>query len=84
MFRDSSLTLSDVRGPTPGVVWVCGPAEVPVKGLVSPFTGQPLTSVPIGESWLAGVPLGTIGVAAGNAIDVGGRRFSCDVRGLQR
>jgi CRISPR-associated endonuclease/helicase Cas3 len=61
-----------------------GAIEVPVNGLVSPFTGQPLGSVPIRENWLAGVPFGTIGVAAGRTIDVDGRRFSYDVRGLQK
>jgi CRISPR-associated endonuclease/helicase Cas3 len=58
--------------------------EVPVNGLVSPFTGQPLASVPIRATWLAGLPPGTAGVATASMIDVGGRRFTYDVRGLQK
>jgi hypothetical protein len=74
---------NQVNGRTPTRIGE-GTIEVPVNGLVSPFTGQPLGSVPIRESWLAGVPFGTIGVAAGRTIDVNGRRFSYDVLGLQK
>ena len=62
-----------------------GTVEVVVSGLVSPFTKQPLTSVPIRASWLDGVKLGTVGfVRAPGVIDVGGKRFTYDEHGLGR
>jgi CRISPR-associated endonuclease/helicase Cas3 len=60
-----------------------GTIEVPVTGLVSPFTGQALSSVPIRGTWLSGVPQGTVGTAQGSLIDVDGRRFTYDERGLR-
>jgi CRISPR-associated endonuclease/helicase Cas3 len=74
---------NQVNGRTPTRIGE-GTIEVPVTGLVSPFTGQPLASVPIRANWLAGFAPGTVGVATGGTIDVGGRRFTYDVRGLQR
>ena len=73
---------SQVNGRTPTRIGD-GTIEVPVSGLVSPLTGQALASVPIRGNWLTGVPPGTAGVTMG-MIDVGGRRFSYDVRGLQK
>ena len=62
-----------------------GTIEVVVEGLVSPFTNQPLTSVPIRASWLDGVKIGTVGVVRSpGVIDVGGRWFNYDERGLAR
>ena len=62
-----------------------GTVEVPVQGLVSPFTGRPLASVPIRAKWISGVPQGTIGVVRQpGVIDVGGVQFSYDERGLGR
>jgi CRISPR-associated endonuclease/helicase Cas3 len=74
---------NQVNGLTPTRIGE-GTVEVPVNGLVSPFTGQPLASVPIRGNWLTGVPPGTLGVASGAMIDVGGRRFTYDVRGLKK
>jgi CRISPR-associated endonuclease/helicase Cas3 len=62
-----------------------GTVEVPVQGLVSPFTGRQLASVPIRASWIRGVPQGTAGVVhQPGVIDVGGVLFSYDERGLRR
>ena len=62
-----------------------GTVEVPVQGLVSPFTGRPLASVPIRAKWIGSVPQGTIGVVRQpGVIDVGGVLFSYDERGLGR
>jgi CRISPR-associated endonuclease/helicase Cas3 len=74
---------NQVNGRTPTRIGD-GTIEVPVYGLISPFTGWPLTSVPIRANWLSGVPPGTLGGATGAMIDVGGQRFTYDVRGLQR
>ena len=50
-----------------------GTVEVPVQGLVSPFTGRQLASVPIRAKWISGVPQGTVGVVRQTGvIDVGG------------
>jgi CRISPR-associated endonuclease/helicase Cas3 len=62
-----------------------GSVEVPVRGLVSPLTGRPLTSVPIRAKWISNVPQGTEGVVRRpGVIDVGGVLFSYDERGLGR
>jgi CRISPR-associated endonuclease/helicase Cas3 len=62
-----------------------GTVEVPVQGLVSPFTGRQLASVPIRAKWMSGVPQGTVGVVRQpGIIDVGGVLFSYDERGLGR
>ncbi len=62
-----------------------GTVEVPVQGLVSPFTGRPLASIPIRAKWISSVPQGTIGVVRQpGVIDVGGVLFSYDERGLGR
>jgi CRISPR-associated endonuclease/helicase Cas3 len=62
-----------------------GTVEVVISGLVSPFSNQPLASVPIRASWLDGVKVGTVGVVRSpGVIDVGGERFTYDARGLGR
>jgi CRISPR-associated endonuclease/helicase Cas3 len=74
---------NQVKGRTPTRIGE-GTIEVPVTGLASPFTGQPLASVPIRGRWLTGVPPGTVGVATGSTVNIGGLRFTYDVRGLQK
>ena len=62
-----------------------GTVEVLVRGLVSPFTGRPLASVPVRAKWISNVPQGTEGVVRQpGVIDVGGVLFSYDERGLGR